>query len=141
MHIWPRGDAGGMVDLRETARTARSYVLSRQMTPAAAWDEAAKKLSGKARSSYAKTTFLGLCEAGLVKGVPAGHYAERSGDMARYAARMVEMLIEDDEWEYDPQELFSQATDGKVQEQGQVDVVFGLWNHDLIDERAVRKPA
>jgi hypothetical protein len=130
-----------MTDLREAARTARSYVISRDMTPAQAWDEAAKKLSGKARSSYAKTTFLGLCEAGLVKGVPPGDYADRSGDMARYAARMIEMLVEDDEWEYDPQELFAKATEGKVQEQGQVDVVFGLWNHGLIDEEAVQKPS
>jgi hypothetical protein len=130
-----------MTDLREAARTARSYVVSRGMTPAQAWEEAAKKLSGKARSSYAKTTFLGLCEAGLVKGVPPGDYADRSGDMARYAARMVEMLIEDDEWEYDPEGLFSAATEGKVQPQGQTDVVFGLWNHGLIDEAQVPKSA
>jgi len=126
-----------MADWREVARTARTYVVSRGLEPAAAWDEATKRAGIRTRGGYPKTTFLGLCEAGYVRGIPAGTYADRAGAMRQYAARMVELLVEDDDYEDDPMELFTTATDGKVGEQGQLDVLFGLWNHGLIDVSSI----
>lgn len=129
-----------MVDLRETTRTARTYVLSRGMGPAEAWDEAAKK-AGKKAKGYPRSTFLALAEAGLVKGIPPGPYLERGGDVREYAVRMIELLVADDDYEDDPEELFSVATKGRNPEGGQIDVVFALWNHGLIDTSKVQEPA
>lgn len=126
-----------MGDLRELTRTARSYVVSRSMAPAEAWDEAAAKHGGKAKTGYPRTMWLALCEAGLVKGVPPGDYAGRAGDMRKYAPRMVELLVEDPDYEYEPEALFTDATEGKVPLQGQLDVLFGLYNHGLIEIAAL----
>ena len=126
-----------MSDYREVARTARSYVVSQGMTPKAAWDEAAarafKNNSSKAKNGYPRSTFIALCEAGLVKGIPAGSYLDRAGDVREYAVRLVELLVADPNYEDETEDLFSEATKGRVPENGQLDVLFGLWNHGLIE--------
>lgn len=127
-----------MSDYREVARAARAKVISEGLPPGKAWDEAAKRIfnnsPSKAKNGYPRTTFLGLCEAGYVKGIPAGEYADRAGVGKEHGVRMVELLREDDDYEDDPEILFTDATDGKVlKDHGQLDVVFGLWNHGLVD--------
>lgn len=127
-----------MSDYREVARTARSYVISQGMSPREAWDEAAMKAfknsASRAKNGYPRGTFLGLCAAGLVKGIPAGEYADRAGDAVTYAPRFIELLRKDPDYEDEPEFLFTDATDGKMlKDNGQLDVVFGLWNHGLIE--------
>jgi hypothetical protein len=75
--------------------------------------------------------FLGLCEEGLVKGIPAGRYTS-SNDNKDYAVRAAALLIEGKQswstsslWravEYDPAKTHN----------GQMDIVLALWKNDLI---------
>ena len=127
-----------MTDYREVARTARSYIISQAKAPKEAWDEAAqrafKNSPSKAKNGAPRSFFLALCEAGLVKGVAPGAYMDRAGDVREHAVRAVELLVEDPDYEDEPDFLFSDATKGRVQENGQLDVLFGLWNHGLIEK-------
>lgn len=135
--------AATMGDYRETARTARDYVLSKGMDPVSAWKEAATKTIGSpamAKRAPPRATFVALCEAGLVKGVPPGEYADKLGDHKAYAVRMVELLRDDPFAVDEPDWLFTDATGGKkLQDEGQTDVVLGLWLHKLIVDMAVKE--
>lgn len=127
-----------MSDYREVARTARSYVIQ-GMEPKAAWEDAAAKVfknsASRAKNGYPKSTFLALCSAGVIKGIAAGEYMDRPVEGKHYAVRMIELLREDPDYEDEPQDLFTDGTEGKIlKDNGQLDVVFGLWNHGLIEE-------
>ena len=123
-------------EYRDVARMARDYVISRGMSPKQAWDEAAKKAfpnnRSRASNGYPRSTFLALCSAGLVKGVPAGEYVDRAGEVRTYAPKIVELLAANPDYADEPGDLFSTATKGRAPENGQLDVVFGLWDHGLL---------
>lgn len=75
-----------------------------------------------------KSAFLGLAEAGLIKGVPPGQYT-RSVDNRRYAEAAVQLLFDNPAWSVDPQGLWSAVAeqDGKKRHNGQMHVVIALW--------------
>jgi hypothetical protein len=100
--------------------------------PVASWSAAAAEVfAGRPsaqRKSCPKTAFLGLAEAGLIKGVPDGKYT-RSIYNKRYALDAVDLLQEDETWCLRPKELWSlvaEKTEAK-QHNGQMDVVLALW--------------
>jgi hypothetical protein len=74
---------------------ARMETYGKALTPAARWQEATKKLYPTSPSAQRKGgprfAFLSLCEAGLVKGIPAGQYAPSNKSKA-YALRAVGLL-------------------------------------------------
>ncbi len=103
--------------------------------PAARWESAMEALyptSPAARKKSApRAAFLGLCEEGLVKGIPAGAYKAPRLDKA-YAVRAVSLLTQATErlsigalW---------RAVTGNVDKEhnSQMDVVLALWNNDFI---------
>ncbi len=103
-------------------------------TPVAAWDAAAKEVFPDSPSSRVKScpksAFLGLCEEGLVAGVPQGDYT-RSLLNKEYALRGVQALRR--QRAIESQELWLAATAGKdVQPNSQMDVVLALWKAGLI---------
>jgi len=56
----------------------RLYSSSKVLSPRIAWDQATTNLFGKGTASQEKgcprDAFLGLCEEGLIKGIPQGKY-------------------------------------------------------------------
>jgi hypothetical protein len=79
--------------------------------------------------------FLGLCEEGLVKGIPAGHYTA-SRDNKDYAVRAAGLLTEGKQ-NWSTSSLWrAVADDPEKAHNGQIDIVLALWNNDLI----VHKP-
>jgi hypothetical protein len=106
-----------------------------QNTPAAAWEMALERLYPTSPAARKKGSprgaFLGLCEAGLVKGVPAGNY-KASRDNKAVAVRAARLLMEGGQrWSLST--LWRAATDDTgIKEDGQMDVVFALWKNDLI---------
>jgi hypothetical protein len=75
--------------------------------------------------------FLGLCEEGLVKGIPAGRYTT-SRDNKAYAVRAVALLTEGTQLR-STSALWRAVTNGAEKtHNSQMDIVLALWNNDLI---------
>lgn len=76
--------------------------------------------------------FLGLCEEGLVKGIPAGHYT-KSKDNKAYAVRAAALLTEGTQ-SWSRSTLWQAVTNDseKKLHNSQMDVVLALWKNDLI---------
>lgn len=81
----------GDVAVRAVERIRSGTIVS----PGAAWDDAAREIFPgrlfRQKKGCPRGAFLGLCDEGLVLGVPAGSYT-RSIDNKAYALRAVELL-------------------------------------------------
>ena len=78
-----------------------------------------------------KNTFLGLCEAGLVKGIPKGKYT-KSIKNKKYAIDAIEILRQADKKMFTPKELWAELNLGDKKHNSQMDVVLVLWNEGFI---------
>lgn len=108
-------------------------------SPSKAWDIATTELMGEGtwaqKKGCPKGAFIGLCEAGLVRGVQQGVYAERSGTQKNkdYAIHAVDLLKGNPALVHDKMALWDVVMDGKVMSHNyQMDVVLALWEGDLI---------
>jgi hypothetical protein len=119
----------------EAALMATQQGPSGDINPLARWESAVEKLyptSPAARKkSCPRGAFLGLCEEGLVKGIPAGIY-KASRDNKAYAVRAVALLTEATQ-RWSTSALWRAVTDGAGKpHDSQMDIVLALWNNDLI---------
>jgi hypothetical protein len=78
-----------------------------------------------------RSTFLGLCAEGLVKGIPKGNYT-KSVKNKDYALRAVVILKQNRHTTYSPKELWEKLELGDKRSNSQMDVVLALWYKDLI---------
>jgi hypothetical protein len=113
---------------------ARAETYGKPITPGERWSEATRKLYPTSPSAQRKggprAAFLSLCEAGLVKGIPAGRYAPLNKDKA-YAPRAVALLIAGTHKTVTT--LWAEVTDGEeIPHNSQMDVVLALWKNGLI---------
>jgi hypothetical protein len=112
---------------------------STSTSPVARWEVAMEKLYPTSPTSRKKGcprgAFLGLCEEGLVKGIPAGKYTASKENKA-YAVQAATLLTEGGrKWSIG--ELWQEVSnDPEKAHNSQMDVVLALWNNGLI----VRKP-
>jgi len=123
----------------DTAVLATDIVLSGNITPPAeAWRLAVTEICQHSPSSQKngspKGAFLGLCEAGLIKAIPAGSYSKSVHNQAKgYALRAFSLLSSDPALAGDRKTLWQKVMDGKVKRHnGQMDVVLALWQHGLL---------
>jgi hypothetical protein len=123
----------------EAALIAGRQGSSGGVSPVARWESAMKKLyptSAAARNqSSPRGAFLGLCEEGLIKGIPAGRY-QASKDNKAYAVHAVALLAEGEQT-WSVSSLWKKVADPSRTHNHQMDVVMALWKNDLI----VRKSA
>lgn len=79
-----------------------------------------------------RSTFIALCEYGLVIGIPQGSYSKRGiKENKIYSKKAIELLKEDSKLiELKPIELWGKITDKKYN--SQMDVVMSLWKEKLI---------
>ncbi len=113
---------------------ARMETHGKAITPAARWDQATAKLYPTSPSAQRKGgprfAFLSLCEAGLVKGIPAGQYAPPNRAKA-YALRAVALLSAGTH--KTTTTLWAEVADGEdIPHNSQMDVVLALWKNNLI---------
>lgn len=104
-------------------------------TPAARWESAMERLyptsATARRKSCPRGAFLGLCEEGLVKGIPAGQYAA-SKDNKAYAVHAVALLAEAKQ-SWSISSLWQAvAGDSEKAHNNQMDVVLALWKNGFI---------
>lgn len=119
----------------EAALMATQQVPSGDIDPVARWESAMEKLyptSAAARKKGCpRGAYLGLCEEGLVKGIPAGRYTT-SRDNKAYAVRAVALLTEGTQLR-STSALWRAITNGADKaHNSQMDIVLALWNNDLI---------
>jgi hypothetical protein len=81
--------------------------------------------------SCPKNTFLGLCEEGLVKGIPQGSYT-KSVKNKEYALKAAAILKQNTQTTFSPKELWEKLELGDKRHNSQMNVVLALWEHGLI---------
>ena len=113
---------------------ARMETYGKTLTPLHRWQEATRRLYPTSPSAQRKggprLAFLSLCEAGLVKGIPAGQYAPLNKDKG-YALRAVSLLNAGTHMTVTT--LWAEVTDGEdMIHSSQMDVVLALWKNNLI---------
>jgi hypothetical protein len=113
---------------------------SANITPVDRWASAIVQLYPNSPTAQRKGSprgaFLGLCEEGLVKGVPPGHYSATKQNK-EYAVRAV-ALLEDKTQHWSTSTLWRAVTNNTEKlHASQMDVVMALWKNNLI----VPKPA
>ena len=104
------------------------------ITPLERWDDAVRKLYPTTIAGQKKGgprgAFLGLCEAGLVKGIPAVPSGSHNKNRA-YAVEAVALLKAGTHKTVS--QLWSAVTDGEeIPHASQMDVVMALWKNGLI---------
>lgn len=103
--------------------------------PVDAWRYATKKAFPSSdalqNKGCPKGAFLGLCNEGMVNGIPAGSYAKQSknGD---YAIAAVNFLRANRFLASQPELLWKKVVGKTKSENSQMDVVIGLWEANLI---------
>jgi hypothetical protein len=116
----------------------RLETYGKALTPAERWDDAVKKLYPTTPAGQKKAgpraAFVGLCEAGLVKGIPGGGGTPLTSAGNRnkaYAVKAVELLRAGTH--NTVTQLWSAVTDDEpVDHASQMDVVLALWKNGLI---------
>jgi hypothetical protein len=103
--------------------------------PVDAWSIATKKVFPTSESlrkkGCPKGAFLGLCNAGFIKGLDAGQYSipTKNGE---YAVAAVEILKSNRFIASQPDLLWKKAAGPTKTSNNQMDVVVGLWEADCI---------
>jgi hypothetical protein len=106
------------------------------MSPADAWKEAVKLVFPNSASSQNKAcpkgAFLGLCEEGIVRGVPPGRYTDAKENKG-YAVAAYHVLTQEPRLATNKRELWERVTQysGKRPNE-QMDVVVAVWESDFL---------
>lgn len=117
----------------------RAVALVRQgdeQSPARAWDTAVAEAFPHSKSSQEKScprsSFLGLCESGRVKGVPAGTYT-RSKKNKEYALAAIDLLKQNPALVSDVRLLWNTVLAGASKAPNhQMEVAGALWTANLL---------
>jgi hypothetical protein len=118
----------------EAALIAARKEFSPSPNPIAQWDVAMERLYPTSPIARRKTSprgaFLGLCEEGLVKGIPAGQY-KASTEHKSYAVNAVTLLAEGKQI-WSATSLWRVVAKPETTHNSQMDVVLALWKNNLI---------
>lgn len=118
---------------------AVQLLRERNVEPLTAWKTVATEVFGAGtwsqRKGCPKNAFLGLCEAGVVRGIVKGRYVEKSGSQKNknYAIQAVQILRDKPKLADDKLGLWREVLNGaEMSHNSQMDVVLSLWNNNLI---------
>ncbi len=106
-------------------------------SPLQAWEEAVRVAFPQSHSLQNKAcprgAYLGLCEEGMVAGVPRGTYT-RSKDNKQYAVRAAQLLQHNPGLATaGPEQLWDRVMEGNSKaHNSQMDVVLTLWQRGLL---------
>jgi hypothetical protein len=117
-------------------RAVKLFTSGEVDTPEGAWNNATIYYFGENTSSQSKGcprgAFLGLCEEGLIKGIPRGTYCNSIMNK-RYAVSAVSILKRNPNRQLDSTALWRIVLGGiEKKHNSQMDVVLSLWEHRLI---------
>ena len=134
-YSWKKMSKYGLVAIEAVS----NYQNQKDKNPGLAWDSAVAEFFPKSKSYREKigpkSTFLGLCEEGLVEGIPKGKYLKgRNQDENKaYAIKAVNLLKENPYFKSSANSLWNYVVepDSKPHNR-QMNVVIALWNYGLI---------
>jgi hypothetical protein len=113
----------------KVAIEAASLVQDRRASPTEAWRTAAQAIESESsrRKGCPRSTFIGLCESGRIRNIPAGNYGGRPGSKnAEYGVKMLDTLLKSPKLAEDRVLWHAIGNDG-LSPNGQMDVVISLW--------------
>ena len=103
--------------------------------PSDAWAKATKKVFSAStdlqKKGCPKGAFLGLCNEGMIEGVPPGNYS-RSTKNGKYAIEAVAVLTKNRFLSSQPDLLWKKVAGNTKSANHQMDVVVGLWESGCI---------
>jgi hypothetical protein len=118
----------------EAALLAAGREFAASPNPEDRWNNAMDRLypthPKSRKKSCPRGAFLGLCEEGLVKDIPAGRYTA-SKDNKAYAVKAVSLLIEGT-LQATVTDLWRAVAGPETTHNSQMDVVLALWKNGLI---------
>ncbi|MCO7262242.1 DUF6979 family protein [Dickeya zeae] len=83
--------------------------------------------------SCPRCAYLGLCEEGMVKGIPAGHYGLSATNKNKgYAVDAANLILSGHE--PDNKTIWQKVTDKKISDHDQVKIVIALHNAGLLQQ-------
>jgi hypothetical protein len=112
----------------------RMETFGKSPSPLARWEDTVKKLYPTTpiaqKKAAPRAAFLGLCEAGLVKGIHGDQFASPNKNKT-YAVEAVKLLSAGTHKTVT--QLWAAVTDGEaIPHASQMDVVLALWKNGLI---------
>ena len=118
----------------EAAIMAARQESPADVSPVARWESAMMTLyptsSSARKKGCPRGAFLGLCEEGLVRGIPAGRYTA-SKDNKDYAVRAAALLTAGTQ-RWSTSALWKAVAKPAKTHDSQMDIVLALWNNGLI---------
>jgi hypothetical protein len=114
---------------------AARWESSTDVSPVARWESAMERLYPTSPTARKKGcprgAFLGLCEEGLVRGIPPGHYTTSKQNKAH--AVQAATLLSERARKWSIGELWQAVSnDPEKTHNSQMDVVLALWKNGLI---------
>jgi hypothetical protein len=118
-------------------RSTRYFLTSKARSPQEAWPLAMTELSRSRQSqtkSCPRNAYLGLCEAGVIRGISTGEYdAPSDNKNGRYALKAYQVLQSKPSLAADKKALWIKATmPENIRHNEQMDVVVSLWKQGLL---------
>lgn len=120
----------------EAAVKTVKYIRENNSNPRESWEVITREIFGVGTAAQAKgcpkTTFLGLCETGIVNGIPKGEYT-KSDKNKKYGLKAIELIKNNPELINNKKELWKRTIEPEEKaHNSQMDVVIELWNNRMI---------
>ena len=111
--------------------------LDNSINPKEAWEIEANNLFGEGKASAKKgcpkNAFLGLCEEGLIKGIPKGEYITRSDNLNKEYVLEAYKYLKNNNSNITPLELWRKIGMDKKSHNSQMNILCELFKLGLIN--------
>ena len=115
---------------------AKELIKTKQSPSEDGWEKEARSVFTKdsfVKKGCPKGCFLGICEEGLIIGIPKGKYTNSKKNKA-YGIEAIKILRKNDEYKNQPEELWKKIPGAPNTYNHQMHVVCALWKADLINK-------
>lgn len=116
-------------------RAVRLYANGKASSIVDAWEIVARETlntESTQKKSCPRTTFLGVCESGIVVGVPAGEYNTKLTKNKQYGLKAIALLRHNPQLANDQTLLWEKIGNAAIKPNSQMDVITALWANRLI---------
>ncbi|MBD5447760.1 MAG: hypothetical protein HDR32_08520 [Treponema sp.] len=115
---------------------AKELIKTKQSPSNDGWEKIARSVftgNSLVEKGCPKGCFLGICEEGLITGIPKGKYTNSKKNKA-YGISAITILRENDEYKNQPEELWKKIPGAPKTYNHQMHVVCALWKAGLINK-------
>lgn len=115
---------------------AKELIKMKQSPSEDGWEKEARSVFAKesyVKKGCPKDCFLGICEEGLITGIPKGIYTKSKKNKA-YGISAIKILRDNDEYKNHPKQLWEMIPGAPETYNHQMQVVCALWKAGLINK-------